>query len=246
MAALLLLTALAAAAPPLSRAPTPLPPPDRLRREPAPLLAARPAPRALASALGWIVSLGSAAVYSPIAFRLLTTHEAEGLAIQTWLLSTVGFGAALVYPLRHRYPLSSYAEYVCLATQSALLLLCVAVYGGHATPLAACAGLSALLGIGAVGAALVPLRFTKIIQESRGAGSTLLIGSILPQITKNFRRRSGGGWSPISSALSASGAAIRVFTTIQLTGDRLLLVSFLIGAILNSILTAQILIFGNA
>jgi hypothetical protein len=65
--------------------------------------------------------------------------------------------------------------------------------------------------------------------------------ALLPQLAKNFKGRTSGGWSPISAGLSTAGNAIRVFTTMQLTHDMLLLAGFGAGFLLNAILLAQTL-----
>ena len=58
--------------------------------------------------------LGSIVVYSPILVRVVSSGKADGLSVHTWLLSSIGFLAALVYPIRQHFPLSTYSEYACL------------------------------------------------------------------------------------------------------------------------------------
>lgn len=54
--------------------------------------------------------------------------------------------------------------------------------------------------------------------------SAIGVGALLPQILLNFRQGSTGEWSAITAGLSTAGNGLRVFTTVQLTGDPVLMV----------------------
>jgi len=69
--------------------------------------------------------------------------------------------------------------------------------------------------------------------------------ALIPQVMMNHRNKSGGQWSPITAGLSASGCAVRIFTTLQLTKDKLLLFGFAAGFALNAALLSQILYYGK-
>ena len=125
-----------------------------------------------ARALGWVMLAGSLVVYSPILIRVVRTGKAEGLSVTTWLLALVGFLSSLVYPVRHRFPLSTYSEYICLSLQSGLLLFSLTVYGGHLSAAAAAIGIVALIAVWAVFASLIPLHATKMVQVSDGRSGT--------------------------------------------------------------------------
>ena len=70
-------------------------------------------------------------------------------------------------------------------------------------------------------------------------------GALIPQLLLNARRRSSGGWSPLTAGLSAAGNALRIFTTLQLTQDPLLLGGFVAGFAVNAALLAQIFVYGE-
>ena len=78
----------------------------------------------------------------------------------------------------------------------------------------------------------------------QSAASVVVTGALLPQLWLNQRNRSSGGWSPISAGLAVAGNGVRVFTTLQLTQDGLLLCGFVAGLLVNVVLLAQILWFG--
>jgi mannose-P-dolichol utilization defect protein 1 len=145
--------------------------------------------------------------------------------------------AALVYPLRQAYPLSTFAETGCLGLQSAVIFSAVCTLQ-HRDPaplvLASAAALSAF-------AYLVTAAPSWCLALVQAASTATMTVALLPQLAKNFKGRTSGGWSPISAGLSTAGNAIRVFTTMQLTHDMLLLAGFGAGFLLNAILLAQTL-----
>jgi mannose-P-dolichol utilization defect protein 1 len=195
----------------------------------------------LARGLGWAISGASMSLYLPIAANIVRTRSAAGLSIATWALNTLGFFAALVYPLRRGFPLSSFFDTVCLTVQSVLVLALIVLYRGSRAE-----GVALVAGLGACGLAfaatltLAPAWSLVMVQAAATVSMTV---ALLPQILKNAVRRSSGGWSRSSAALSTVGNGIRVFTTITLTGDRLLLAGFTAGLLLNGILLTQTLLW---
>jgi len=75
------------------------------------------------------------------------------------------------------------------------------------------------------------------------AATISVTGALIPQLLLNARRRSSGGWSPLTAGLSAAGNAVRIFTTLQLTQDPLLLGGFVAGFAVNAALLAQIYLY---
>jgi hypothetical protein len=59
--------------------------------------------------------------------------------------------------------------------------------------------------------------------------------ALTSQIILNFRRKSSGEFSPITAILAAAGNALRVFTTLVVTHDGLLLAGYLVAALVNGV-----------
>ena len=84
------------------------------------------------------------------------------------------------------------------------------------------------------------------IGAAQAAASATMVVGLLPQIRRNFARRTGGGWSPITAALAASGCAARIFTTLTLAGaDKVMLAGYASGLATNGVLLAQTIIYGE-
>ncbi|PSN48014.1 Mannose-P-dolichol utilization defect 1 protein [Blattella germanica] len=69
---------------------------------------------------------------------------------------------------------------------------------------------------------------------------------ILIQAFTNFKNGSTGQLSAVTCFMLFAGALARVFTTIQETGDNILLLTFICTTILNGIIAAQVLWYWNA
>ena len=67
----------------------------------------------------------------------------------------------------------------------------------------------------------------------------------LIQIVANFRNGHTGQLSAITVFLLLGGSLARIFTTIQETGDALLLSQYLVACSLNAIMWSQILYYWN-
>ena len=147
------------------------------------------------------------------------------------------------YSKQKGFEASTYVENVLLAFQSGILVLACATLRST-SPLATC---GVALGYGAIVKVLAfgtpPKRVLTVLQVW---ATSLLTVSLIPQIWMNFQTTSGGQWSAVTAALSVAGNAIRVFTTLRLTKDRLLFLGFALGFALNATLLGQILIWGSA
>lgn len=193
-----------------------------------------------ARSLGWAVTAGSLTIYLPILIGILRRRSARGLSLSTWALQLCGYAAALVYPVRKRFPPSAYFETVALGVQSVLVLgALVALEKPRGWPLA-CAACALVLCACALGVRLAPLWALTAVQA---AAAVSVNGALIPQLVSNVRRRSSGGWSVITAALSTAGNGARVFTSVQLTSDWLLVAGFCAGFALNAAMLSTTLLY---
>jgi mannose-P-dolichol utilization defect protein 1 len=70
--------------------------------------------------------------------------------------------------------------------------------------------------------------------------------SRIPQINANFQQGHTGQLSAPTWTLNLAGSLARIFTTLEETGDALILWSYILAAIVNVILLAQIAIYHKA
>lgn len=197
-------------------------------------------PDVAARVLGWAMSIGGSSLYVPMLVNVLARRpSAEGLSISTWSMQCLGFGAALVYPLRKHFPLSAFFETIALCGQSFAILAGIVWFRapGYRIALVAAYGSLGWLGVQCVQHAPLP-----VLAAIQAGASVLMTAALVPQIARNFRRKSSGGWSAWSALLSTIGNGIRIFTTMRLaSADGLLLAGYSAGFIMNGIMLMQCL-----
>lgn len=65
------------------------------------------------------------------------------------------------------------------------------------------------------------------------------------QIIANFRSSSTGQLSAITIFLLFTGSITRIFTSMQETGDNLIIMSYVMSSLFNGILAAQVVYYWN-
>ena len=76
----------------------------------------------VAKALGYVIGVGSLAVYLPIVFSLLKKKSADGFSVATWVFNLMGITLAVIYPLKKGFPVSTFVELLLLVVQSTGIL----------------------------------------------------------------------------------------------------------------------------
>eukprot|EP00192_Tetraselmis_astigmatica_P018233 CAMPEP_0117674208 /NCGR_PEP_ID=MMETSP0804-20121206/14905_1 /TAXON_ID=1074897 /ORGANISM="Tetraselmis astigmatica, Strain CCMP880" /LENGTH=239 /DNA_ID=CAMNT_0005483041 /DNA_START=478 /DNA_END=1197 /DNA_ORIENTATION=- len=189
---------------------------------------------------GMGMAVGSILLFSPIIFNILTHRTGEGISLTTFWLQLVGFTAICLYNNSKGFPIAAYGENISLAIQSLVILVLATAYQkAVSAPFIAglavyFAGLAACLA-GVVGPALM--------LAMQVVATVVLTGAIVPQILLNHQRKDTGEWSIFTAFASAAGNAMRVFTTLQLTRDPLLLTGYILGFGVNAILLWQIIYY---
>jgi mannose-P-dolichol utilization defect protein 1 len=146
--------------------------------------------------------------------------------------------ACIAYPYRKGFPISTYIENVALVAQASVILALICIYNNMLVELAAVllafsAG-SYFLFLGPFPPQLIPM--IQIL-------STISCNyALFPQIYMTWKEKKAK-WSAFSALLASGGNLIRVFTTLQLTKDPIILCGHILGFITNSILLLQTYIY---
>ena len=72
----------------------------------------------------------------------------------------------------------------------------------------------------------------------------IILGKII-QIITNFRDGHTGQLSAITSFLLSLGAIARIFTSIQETGDNIVILTYVCSSVVNTIIALQVLLYWN-
>jgi mannose-P-dolichol utilization defect protein 1 len=195
----------------------------------------------VATALGYVLGLGSLLLYTPIAVRVYRQKHADGLVMSTWWLKLSAYTCSNIYYFTKSYPLSTYIETLTIDIEAAVILGLVAFYQKR-IDYNFWMLLVVYLTLSAYG---LTMASAEIIALGQVGAAALNSAALLPQFYLNYKLQTKGDYSPLTAGLAASGCAIRLFTITQLAdSDPILLGSFGLALVLNTLLLLQILWYG--
>lgn len=195
----------------------------------------------VAKVVGYLLGAGSMLVYMPIIVGLVKDKNADGMSVMTWVYNLLGMSIGLVYPFKKAFPLSTYIEILILTVQSAGILGLVCHYRELTKEYLLGMGVFALLA----GTVTVAQVNAKALQALQLLAIVICNYANIPQILLTFRAKKAS-WSPITAGMSMAGNLIRIFTTMQLTQDLLVMSGNLLGLITNAVLLLQIWLYRDA
>jgi len=183
---------------------------------------------------------GSCVRSLPQILRIARNKSAAGLSISSFVSELAAYVITTAYNYRNGYPFSTWGDVLIVSVQHGLLILMTFKYNKE-LPARVKAFILVFITFGAY---FVFSNYCSMYQLALlQAFSVLLLalGGRIPQIVLNIRRGNSGELSIISTGLSLAGNLARVFTTLVLVGDPIILASAASQLLLNSILMYQIL-----
>lgn len=143
----------------------------------------------------------------------------------------------LLFACLQGYGFNTFGEVCACWAQDIILIALIFRFSNTKKWIAAAVGIAVSLGCVWLLSPYCPRHVLCALQASNII--TMALGSRLPQIILNMRRGNAGVLSVTTCLLNVAGNAARIFTTIVLTGDMLMLGGFLSQGTLNSILLSQ-------
>lgn len=191
--------------------------------------------------LGYGVVAGASVVKLPQLLKLASAGSAAGLSPLSAELEQAAYGIGAFYGLAHNLPFSAFGETCFLALQNLAIL--ALVYHFNGTP--ARGAFVAVLAAAAAAAFFGGKISKRQIAAAYEGASLLVIAARVPQIYSNFKSKATGQLSGITYGANALGALARVYTSLSAGESGLAMVrSYALGAALNSVILAQILVYG--
>lgn len=216
----------------------------------------------LAKLLGYLIIVGSMLYKLPQIFTILRGKSAGGLSLPMYLLEIIGFTITFGYNLRSNNPFSTYGENVFMILSNVAIIVLIFKYS-HANKSPAV--LSALfLFLYTLFAAVITVEkdalasaipvpphivdsLPTITMEQLSFLQILTIPlfalSRIPQIYSNYSMSSTGALSGITCMMQLGGNLARLYTTLTMVEDPIILYGFLISLALNGTLFAQVVYY---
>lgn len=198
---------------------------------------------AISKALGLGIVVGSSLVKLPQVIKIGRSGSGAGISFIGVLLELVAITFSGAYGYSNNFPFSSYGESFFLALQTAAIgFLVVAFSKGKLHALVFIALFS-----GSAWALLNPAVTPKIVLWYGQAANIpmILLGKFI-QIVTNYRNGHTGQLSAITCFLLALGAIARIFTSMQETGDNILIMTYICSSVVNSIIALQVMLYWNS
>lgn len=182
--------------------------------------------------LGIAIVVGSSLIKIPQLYTIYT-KSSRGLSLSAFSLETIAYFVNYVYGYVHAYPFTTYGENLTLTFQN-IIIVGFILKSKIKTILFAIFTLSFIF----TPKEFVDITFTLSIPLS--------LASKLPQIFSNYRNKSTGSLSPITTFAQFAGCCVRVLTSIKnANGDIPMTVSFAGAAALNGVLILQIITYSS-
>ncbi|XP_071085650.1 mannose-P-dolichol utilization defect 1 protein-like [Haliotis cracherodii] len=196
----------------------------------------------ISKGLGFAIIVGSLIVKVPQVVKILGARSGEGINLYAITCEIVAISSTWAYGYALKFPFSAYGEAVFLAFQTVLIAMLVLFYSGN-TPMAIIYVTVYSFSMMFLLSPMAPMSLLSMLQ----AGNSLVIAiSKIIQASANYRNSSTGQLSLVTVTLLFLGAVARIFTSIQETGDALVIFSYVVSSLFNGIILAQILYYWNA
>jgi len=192
--------------------------------------------------LGYAILAGSLLLRLPQILKIVSAKSGAGISAMSEILMLFSIFGTMSYGYFKQFPVSAYGDAFSLWVQANLVLMCVFYYDKkHCSAVLTllCSSVASYL----MYADLIP---EAVIVGLNGSGLLLAAVSKLTQIWANYQNASTGVLSAITLLLQFLGCVARIFTSIQETGDLLMIVTYVTISVLNGLLVFQLAYYWNS
>ncbi|KFB45623.1 AGAP008375-PA-like protein [Anopheles sinensis] len=196
----------------------------------------------LSKGLGMGIIAGSVLVKVPQITKIAANKSARGISLFSVCLDLFAITIHMAYSFVNGFPFSAWGDTAFLALQTAIIAMLVLFYGGSsARSVAFAIGYSALVYVLLGG--LTPLNYLLIAQ---GFNVPILLLGKLSQALANYRNGSTGQLSAVTCFMLLAGSLARIFTSIQETGDQMMIITYGSSSFANLVIALQVLYYWNS
>ncbi|XP_062903633.1 mannose-P-dolichol utilization defect 1b isoform X1 [Mobula hypostoma] len=193
----------------------------------------------LSKLLGLGIIAGSVMVKLPQIFKILRAKSTAGLSFKSVLLEVLAITGTMMYSIRNHFPFSSWGEALFLMLQTLTIGFLIQYYTGRTYQGTIFLFIYSLL-LGLLLSSVIPLVAVAFLQA---LNMPAVIVSRLIQIITNYRNGHTGQLSSITVFLLFAGSLARIFTSIQETGDSLLVLTYVVSSSFNGVIAAQLVYY---
>jgi len=191
--------------------------------------------------LGYGIIVGSILVKVPQIVKILNAKSAQGISILSTSLELAAVTASLAYGYNKGFPFSAYGEAGFLVLQTAIIAFLIFFYGGNVgMGVFYTTVFTAFLGYLMSGQAP-----TGLITGLQSAVIPNVVIARMIQVVTNIKNGSTGQLSLVTVFLLFAGSLARIFTSLQETGDNVLVMTYIVSTACNFLILFQIFYYSN-
>lgn len=196
----------------------------------------------LSKGLGIGIIAGSILVKVPQIMKILNNKSAAGLSIVSVLLDLMAISFHMSYSFISGFPFSAWGDGCFLAMQTAAIAALVFFYGHRSS---AKAGIFVLLYGTLLYVLMGGLTPKKFLWTAQGFNVPILLTGKLSQAVTNYKNGSTGQLSAVTCFMLFFGSLARIFTSIQETGDSMMIITYCVSTFANAVIVSQMLYYWN-
>ncbi|KAL0894540.1 hypothetical protein ABMA27_013114 [Loxostege sticticalis] len=195
----------------------------------------------LSKGLGIGIIAGSILVKVPQILKILSSKSAEGINIYGVYLELFAITANFAYSYVMGFTFSAWGEGTFLAIQTAIIAALVLHYGGGSGK----AALFLATYVGIVSALVGGYTPKEVLWNMQAINIPIIVLAKTVQVITNYKNGSTGQLSAITCLLLFGGSIARIFTSIQETGDSIIILTYCVSTAANAALVLQLFWYWN-
>jgi len=193
----------------------------------------------LSKGLGLGIIAGSILVKVPQIAKIWGAKSAEGISLFSVLLDLFAITCHLSYSVVSNFPFSAFGDSAFLAIQTAIIaFLCLHYSGSTFKALVFAAGYCIICYVAMGGT--TP---REVLLLAQGFNIPILLVGKLSQALVNYKNGSTGQLSAVTCFMLFFGSMARIFTSIQETGDTMMITTYVASTSANAVIVAQLLYY---
>ncbi|XP_023023686.1 mannose-P-dolichol utilization defect 1 protein homolog [Leptinotarsa decemlineata] len=196
----------------------------------------------LSKCLGLGIILGSITVKLPQILKIIKNRSGEGINLYSVSLDLTAITIYMSYSFIKGFPFSSWGDAGFLAIQTVAIGVLVLLYG-NSVALSLLYLTGYLIICFTMMSGLTPIHILWTLQT---CNIPIVVAGKLVQAWTNYKNGHTGQLSGITLFMLFAGSAARIFTSIQETGDSVVILTYIASTLSNGVLVFQLLYYWNA
>lgn len=192
--------------------------------------------------LGYSIVAGAILVKVPQIQKIVSSKSAAGVSFMSIMLELYAITCMFSYSLANGFPFSTWGDSFFLLIQVTVIAILVLNYSRQRT----LAGIFFISYCGILVVLLSGMTPMSVLSMLQLSNMPAVVTAKLLQAAKCFQLGHTGQISAITVFLTFFGSAARIFTSIQETGDNIMILSYVMSTAANAVIAFQILWYWRA